>query len=405
MAEPSSSARRVAVLAYGTHGDVAPYLALVQALRRLGVEAQLVAPEGSAGHAAALGVPFVSLPGDPTALMRDGEARERLRAGDVMRLVAIARTQLAPVTDALAETARQACHGVDLVVGTSVTSFLAVACAAAAGARVALAELTPLTPDAVAVTSVIALADYTRFCARWGVEAEAGNPDLRARARGVPMVHGFSAHLVPRHPSWGATHLVSGAMTLGAAEQARMAGAHDDPAFAAWLADGEPPLYIGFGSLPVFDGDALSALAAETAAVLGMRVVASGASSGVAAAGTVSREVYGLGPCSHAWLFPRCAAVVHHGGAGTTHAAVLAGVPQVVCSIFSDQPFWGSLVEHHRAGAHLPFRQLTAVTLRDAVHAARRPECADAIRGLSARLAAEGGAVAAARHLTAAITA
>jgi sterol 3beta-glucosyltransferase len=73
----------------------------------------------------------------------------------------------------------------------------------------------------------------------------------------------------------------------------------------------------------------------------------------------------------HRWLFPRVAAVVHHGGAGTTAAGLLAGRPSIVCPFQGDQHFWGAAV--YRAGAGpgpLPAKKLAAATLASAIRTA-----------------------------------
>ena len=87
----------------------------------------------------------------------------------------------------------------------------------------------------------------------------------------------------------------------------------------------------------------------------------------------------------HSWLFPRTAAVVHHGGAGTTAAGLRAGVPTVICPFFSDQPFWGRRVEQLGVGpAPLPIKQLTADSLTDRILTAVHG------RGMAARAQAIG---------------
>ncbi|MFN7976725.1 MAG: glycosyltransferase [Vicinamibacterales bacterium] len=393
---------RVTLIAYGTHGDVVPYLALARALAAGGVAVRLAAPAAFDDLARRLDVPFEALPGDPARLLTEPATRARLVAGDALGVVSLARTRLAPHIDALAEAARAAARGASLVVGTSVTSPLAIACAAAEHTRLALVELSPLTPDAVGVTSVLAPADDARVRQRWGLPAPPPNPDREARAAGVPMVHAFSAHLLPRHPSWGPSHVVSGAMALALPAQLALPGAHADEPFVRWLEDGPAPLYLGFGSLPATDVDDLVRLATGVAGALKRRAIVSVASSARSCrSGAHGDDVFLVGACSHGWLFPRCAAVVHHGGAGTVHAAMAAGVPQVICSVFSDQPFWGGLVEARTLGVHLPFRALDASRLGAAIDTALGSACVAAARDMAGRVAAEPGAAGAAAHLRA----
>ena len=82
-------------------------------------------------------------------------------------------------------------------------------------------------------------------------------------------------------------------------------------------------------------------------------------------------HVIGVESAPHDWLFPRMSAIVHHGGAGTTAAAVRAGVPSVVVPFFADQPFWASRLSDLRiAPRPVSRRSLTAARLADAIRAA-----------------------------------
>jgi len=56
-----------------------------------------------------------------------------------------------------------------------------------------------------------------------------------------------------------------------------------------------------------------------------------------------SPHVHVVDTVPHGWLFPRCAAAVHHGGAGTTAASTAAGIPTAIVPFFGDQPYWGGM--------------------------------------------------------------
>jgi UDP:flavonoid glycosyltransferase YjiC (YdhE family) len=79
-------------------------------------------------------------------------------------------------------------------------------------------------------------------------------------------------------------------------------------------------------------------------------------------------DVLMLQATPHDWLFPRMAAVVHHGGAGTTAAGLRAGVPSIVVPFGADQPFWGKRIHELGAGPRpIPYRKLTVQHLKDAI--------------------------------------
>ena len=86
------------------------------------------------------------------------------------------------------------------------------------------------------------------------------------------------------------------------------------------------------------------------------------------AADELPEDVLAVEHAPHDWLLPRTSAVVHHGGAGTTAAALHAGRPSVVCPFIADQPFWGRrLWALGAGGAPIPRKRLTAERLADAI--------------------------------------
>nr|BFE83924.1 hypothetical protein GCM10020093_065250 [Planobispora longispora] len=144
---------------------------------------------------------------------------------------------------------------------------------------------------------------------------------------------------------------------------------------------------MGFGSMVPGDPAATAGTVVAALRAAGVRGVLQGLPYGGA------DDMFAAGDTDHAWLFPRTAAVVHHGGAGTTGTALRAGVPGVVCPFFSDQPFWGARVAALGAGpAPLPVRRLTAAALTWRVARAVRDEGMRATAArLGERLRAEDG--------------
>jgi UDP:flavonoid glycosyltransferase YjiC (YdhE family) len=119
----------------------------------------------------------------------------------------------------------------------------------------------------------------------------------------------------------------------------------------AFLAAGSPPVYIGFGSMPSEDSRKMTQILMDAAEAAEVRLVLS---KGWAELGSEKgREIQGadcffVGNVPHSKLFPRVAAVVHHGGAGTTATAARAGVPQILVPHVLDQYYWAERV--YRAG-------------------------------------------------------
>ncbi|MEE3849150.1 glycosyltransferase [Gordonia sp. LSe1-13] len=150
----------------------------------------------------------------------------------------------------------------------------------------------------------------------------------------------------------------------------------DGGGLRAWLREGEPPLYVGFGSMPIRDPDTVFAAAIEVGRRVGRRLLICTGWNHLPAdllAGAAADDVKVVETADHG-LFADCAAVIHHGGAGTTAAALRAGVPSVICWFGSDQPFWGNEVQKLGLGVSMPFRRFDADRLEAAVHTALEPD-------------------------------
>ena len=143
-----------------------------------------------------------------------------------------------------------------------------------------------------------------------------------------------------------------------------------------FLSTGEPPVYLGFGSMPSKDPADLTRIVLAALAQTGQRAVLATGWGGLtkeALPVELSGRLFLIDKAPHSWLFPKCAGIVHHGGAGTTHEAVRWGKPTLVCPVFGDQPFWGQQIHRISAGPE-PIRQkkLTPTNLAEALKALER---------------------------------
>jgi len=140
-----------------------------------------------------------------------------------------------------------------------------------------------------------------------------------------------------------------------------------DSKLSAFLDAGPPPVYIGFGSMAGRDPERLGTIAVEALQAAGVRgIIATG--WGGLRTGSLPDSILKIDQAPHDWLFPRMAAIVHHGGAGTTAAALRAGKPSVIVPFFGDQPVWARRVYEIGAGARpIPQKKLTAENLASAI--------------------------------------
>ncbi len=221
-----------------------------------------------------------------------------------------------------------------------------------------------------------------------------GCPFPRQITRTAPTLISGSNYVFPRPADWPEHVYTTGYWFLD-----EEAGWAPPPALLDFLQGGKPPVYMGFGSL----GDpktaaATAALAMEALKLSGQRGILATGWSGMQPVEHDSQLVYFLESAPHAWLFPQMAAVVHHGGAGTTAAGLRAGVPEVVIPFSNDQPAWARRVyELGVAAKPIQRKKLTASGLADAIQVALAPERKAAAAILGEKIRSENGAAVAAK--------
>lgn len=179
-----------------------------------------------------------------------------------------------------------------------------------------------------------------------------------------------SPSLLPKPQDWGDNIDVCGFQFL---ESDTNYKPPDD--LDAFLKAGDPPVYIGFGSIVVDNPAKLTEIVFEAVRLTGKRALVSKGWGNIGEGrAEVPRDVMLLGKVPHDWLFQHVSCVVHHGGAGTTAAGLVLGRPTVIVPFFGDQPFWGSIVARAGAGPQpVPYKQLTAEKLAEAINKALEP--------------------------------
>jgi vancomycin aglycone glucosyltransferase len=162
-----------------------------------------------------------------------------------------------------------------------------------------------------------------------------------------------------------------------------------------FLAAGAPPIYLGFGSMRASDQTARVLI--EAARALGLRSILSQGWAGLTPE-DMGTDCLSIGDVNHEKLFPRVAAIVHHGGAGTTQTAARAGRAQVIIPHNYDQFYWAHRVQHLGVGVYGPLRDdLTVETLVGALRECLQPEVARRARELARRMELHGARIAAER--------
>ena len=217
--------------------------------------------------------------------------------------------------------------------------------------------------------------------------------DAQRRALGLPEVgpltghasleiHAYDGFCLPEPPAeWseqGARRPLVGALTLEMPTDA-------DDEVLSWIAEGSPPIYFGFGSMQI-PADTVTMISAACTQ-LGERALVCAGWSDFTPADPHSDHVKIVGALNYAAIFPACRAAVHHGGAGTTAAALRAGIPSlIIFHQLADQPWWAAAVAQLGVGAGRPFSDTTQESLVADLRSILTPQCAVRAREVATQM-------------------
>ncbi|MEH3154847.1 MAG: glycosyltransferase [Gordonia paraffinivorans] len=390
----------------GSRGDVQPGIALAVELRRRGHSVTMAVPPNLVDLVRAAGVDAAPCGIDTAALLRSDTVTRELRTRNPLRRMR-AVAQIARSGDRRAmDDLRATVSGADVLVAGSVGQERALAVAEAHGLPLVPVHLCPLrrnrtvplmsppghdlpAPLVAASWALLEQAlwqtsrqDENRLRAAVGLPTAHRPTATRITARGTPEVQAYDPELFPGlGDEWGERRPVVGFLSVDTATADALGDRSADTDLDDWIDSGPAPVYVGFGSMSVADPDRLRAAVLDGTA--GHRVLLASGWGGVFTAADGDDRVRVVPAVDHASVLPRCVAAVHHGGAGTTAAALRAGVPAVVCWLGADQPMWGRALRRAGVGVSHRLSTLTPALLTDALDRVCDPDTrlrADSLR-------------------------
>lgn len=410
---------RVVFLAIGSRGDVVPMVALARELTDRGVETLVLAHPEYTSIPRDHGIPCVSLGAGLVEHVGDQRRAQSLVGNPVLASLALQGWQWR-IAGTLASVLVEHVREDDVLITGVVGVAAALALEEGRGCRVVhvtfSATLPTAGPMAMMSPRLAAPNSLIKWWTRHGVwsgSISLGSPLDRVvrrqlslpwrspwavanRALAMPILVAASRVLVPPQDDWPQDCSVTGAWALAGPPRA------PDPALLAWLEGRPAPIYVGFGSMLSRDPVKDLHLIDEAARCAGVEVVHRPDDSAPPLPATSAVHV--VRDVDHAWLFPRCAAVIHHGGAGTTNAALASGVPSAIIAHGFDQPFHGRRLEELGVGP-TPLRRsaLTvgrlAALLQDMARGSHRDSWVARAADVGSRVRAEDGVGAAALWL------
>ena len=379
---------RITIFAAGSRGDIQPCITLGKGLQQAGYQVCLAAPENFADFIQKNGVGFYPVGGDVQQIMASDTGRKFMETGGAnpIRSIMAMRKLIAPVAKRMAGDAYDACKETDALICLGVFSAFGKSIAEALNIPVMNIEPTPLLPtkafpapswplqrnlggvhnylSGVAMLRVIwqwyspFVNDFRR---RLGLTPFSAAHFLR-RLKSTPMLSAYSPSIIPHPADWPGSVHVTGYLFLD-----NQPDWQPPPELEAFLDAGDPPVYIGFGSMSGRRPEPLAKLILQALAKSGQRGVLLTGWGGFQT-GAVPENVFVLNSAPHSWLFPRMSAVIHHGGAGTTAEGLRAGVPSIIIPFAFDQSFWGARIKTLGLGVDpIAQKNLTADRLANAI--------------------------------------
>ncbi|WP_328608626.1 glycosyltransferase [Amycolatopsis sp. NBC_00345] len=411
---------RVLLSTFGSRGDVEPLLALTMQLRSQGADVRVCAPPDFAELLAGAGVTLVPVGPSARELMKQAPTPSSLpeRAAEVIAAQFEAITPAAEDCDVLVATGMLPAAAGALSVAEKVgipsvyASFQKLVLPSPHHAPMAY----PGRPFPPGVTDNRVLWEWDAA----SVEVLFGEALNTNRARnGLPPVDHVRDYVIGEHPwlaadpvldPWLGSDLGSGLGASGAGLVSRPVATDLDvvqtgawylpddrplPAdLEAFLEAGEPPVYVGFGSMPMHGSEDLARVVVEAVRAQGRRAVVSRGWADLSLIDDAD-DCFALGEANHQALFARVAAVVHHGGAGTTSTATRSGTPQVVVPQLADQPYWAARVADLGIGVAHDGPSPTFESLSAALRTALTPEIHTRAAEVAATTRTDGATVAA----------
>jgi sterol 3beta-glucosyltransferase len=403
---------RITILTLHARGDTEPFIALALRLKSQGHSIRLGARPDVKDLVRDYRIDFVPL-GNPYQPFIAGAAKANaVGSGHPVSKLRYGLRQRSYVTEGLHEDAWQAAQGADAVIfkypwitGYTIAEKLRVPSVPV--------MLLPLTPTRAFPSFMVGRAidrgpllnqlvwhlpwEAVWQGLRWDdrkLRRQVGLPLLPFRGalpgerHGMPILCAWSPAVLPPPADWPANREVTGYWFLDPPPGWQPSGE-----LMRFLEAGPPPVSIGFGSMVSADRAATLKIILDALKLAGLRGVLLGGWGEIGAGSDLPRTAFSAPSIPHSWLFPRMAAVVHHGGAGTTGAGLRAGVPAVICPHLADQPSWARVVHDLRAGPPpIPFRDLTASRLAQALHdATTNPVMRQRAAAIGSKIRSEDG--------------
>ncbi|MBJ6362494.1 glycosyltransferase [Paenibacillus sp. GCM10012307] len=410
---------KISLLTMGTFGDVRPFLALAYGLEEQGHQVTLAGPENFQEYVTkTYNRPYLPIGMDSQQVLESEEGRKWMASGDMKQFLNQLNIILHENRYALQRDAAAACEDCDLIIAHPLQTYYGCYLSEKLNKPILFANPFPMFPATEAFPHFLVTTrrlplrfmnkmtfrlvfkvnekglrkDMNEWRIKLGLAPSRGTLFNKIEHQNIPVMQAFSQALIAHPKDWGKHVVITGQWKIPSQYVPEQEKAELDKNLVAWLDEGPPPIYFGFGSLPVLEPQQMIDMAVAIAHALQTRaIIASGWSDMDNGGNRLPDTVRMIKSANHELLFPRCSTIIHHGGAGTTHTAIESGVPSIICSTYADQPFWGERIVELGIGRHIPFSKLNQEKLLQAIRELQDPVVYKIAATVAKQMKAENG--------------
>ena len=404
---------RICLITIGSRGDVQPFIALSLGLMGRGHDVTLAVQENFQDFVTSYGVNPFPLTGDMEEFLHKPEGRRLIKKGNGIALARYLYKEASKIRFELRKNLMEVSWDKDVVIANLTTAFWMTPITEKLNNRLVLLNLNPpvvptrefpyLQFDFINTPWFNLLTYRLIRSFIWGLNKrdfyefrdELGLPKFKESVfkelakRQILVTHCFSNELISRPKDWPINSQITGYLNLTIDKREKENTEIPDD-LIIWVENGEKPIYIGFGSMPIPNEEVLKKAIRDILATTKNRIVFCEGWSHISNLPTCD-NLRVVKQVNHDWVFPKCKLAVIHGGIGTIHSALKAGLPLIIASIFADQPIWGKIIEKKGLGLHIPFNKLSSKKLVMAFDKVMTKEIGEKVSTVSDRMNNEDG--------------
>ena len=373
----------IGIFTYGTRGDVQPYIALALELMDRGHQVTIAAPENFAAFVEGFGIAFHPLYGNAEEGMNAPEGHSVLRSENTIKLMKYFFKVLRDIKVPLRKSYLEGFDKVDFIIANTATLQITSAIAEKQNKKIVLTYFMP----PVVTTTEFPLADFDFFNFPWynkltyklayifywkfvkeetnEFRQELGLPVLKESLvnhldKQKPLdLYCLSKALIPQPKDWSENHKITGFLTIPDQYGENHPFDKIPTALNDWLAAGEKPIYMGFGSNGVGNTEKFIAILNDILTKTNERLLFC---TGWALFENlpVHKNLFVKKYVNHEVVLPKCKTGIFHGGAGTLATMLRNNLPVIIISFYTDQPTWGKIIERMKLGANIPVKKLNS---------------------------------------------